>query len=400
MTAANDAASPRKRSLHIPMLGDEDTTSTTPRPSPATDASEKTQSEINALKETVHAQPQDQPRAIQELSIGNLERARKKKVFLWRTATSAQGTLFAVLNLGYFPVHQVSHVQVLSPVTEWLILNFQEKIAWNLFRHASIQNRPALRLEIRKLLIQRYMPDTQKVADSYYRHSIPEYTLVDNADLQQAAYFGMIEKIDEYDPAVGCTFMQYANAKGMSRIQGAIKDCLRKHWYSTREVSKQRKRVKPLMLLLTHKLGHTPTVDDFCEHYGDDPWRQILEDPMFNMRVYNQTRTASNQDGDESMDQMTQVEDDQTPCENRWTSEDSKYFRRRILEILPDEKQAFCIYAYFWLGWNNEHIASDPIMNCSTSKTLEIMDAAHQRIFGIGGYELYHELKELLPDSK
>jgi len=392
-SAAPASAVNRNASEKTPTLAKDD----------ANEGSEKSEAQSNGHHKT--ARP-----TLEELSIGKLEQARRKKVNLLRMAVSQnRTTLFAVLNIGYLPLHQpISLVQAestqailsadpaLTPLAEWLIGEFQEKIAWSIFRHQTVQMRTPLRQRIRSLLIRRYMPGTQEIADRYFRKNIPEYTLVQVGDLRQAAFLGMIEKIDDYDPAVGCTFMQYANAKHHGRIQGAIKDCLRKHWYSTRTIAKHRRIVNPMIAKLAQKLGRRITKEDFFDHYGQE-WREVLEDAMFDSRVYNQGRTVSSDDH-ELVDQMTQVECDEPPCENRWNNEDSLYFRKRIMELLPDEQQAFYIYAYYWLGWNNEHIAKEPIMNCSTSKASEIGEAAQKRIWAFGGYALYQELMELLPE--
>ena len=281
---------------------------------------------------------------------------------------------------------------------EYLALHFQEKIVWAIFNHPSLLYRPKIRKRIRNLLIERYSRDAFRVADSYYKRKIPEYTLADVWDLRMAAVHGVMQCVDQYNLAVGCkTFMHFANAKHGSRVRGAIYDCLRKLQDYPRSIAKRRRDIGPRMLALMHKIGRDPTTDDFCNEYGEE-WRPIVEDPLFASRVYNQMRASDDADG---MDHMSHVEDDTERCEDRWNDEDSVKFRERIMSLLPDKQQSFVIYAYYWLGWNIEHIAEDPIMQCSTSQASKIRSDAIIRIraFADGkeGRPTAQELFSLIP---
>lgn len=283
-------------------------------------------------------------------------------------------------------VERASANPKLTPVAEYLFLHFQERVAWNIFRHPQIMHRPHVRAQMRALLIQRYAKGAEKVAETYWNRKIPEYTLVDKHDLKQAAIFGMMQCIDLYDPAVGTTFMQFGCAKRGGRIIGSIKDSLRKFQECSRDIARMRRIVGPMMTKLAHKLGRKPTSSDFCDAYGEH-WRSHVEDPMLNFRVYNQVRA---QDDDEQIDHMSQVQFDGLLPDERWEDEDSEHYLAEVMKFLPDERQAFVIYAYYWLGWNNEHIAKH--LNCSTSQALKIKDEAQNRINAFGDGKKFAEL--------
>lgn len=388
-----------------------------------------------ATTPVVNTSPQkttDAKPKLQELSTGNLEAARRKQTALIRVAASANGrTLFAILNIGYVPIHlqlpereQVREREhgstavqqrreactrqaysdadaPLSEAMEYLVLYFQEKIAWAIFNHPSLLYRPKIRNRIRDLLIERYSRDAFRVADSYYKRKIPEYTLADAWDLRMAAVHGVIQCIDQYSLSVGCkTFMHFANAKRGSRVRGAIYDCLRKLQDYPRSVAKRRRDIGPMMLSLMHKIGREPNTDDFCSEYGEE-WRAIVEDPLFGSRVYNQMRCST--DGDTGLDHMSNVQDSIENHEDEWSNEDAAKFRSRIMSLLPDPQQAFVIHAYFWLGWNIEHIAEHAMMQCSTSQASKVRSDALFRIKafadGQDGRPTAQELFNLLPNK-
>lgn len=265
----------------------------------------------------------------------------------------------------------------------------QESIPWRIYLSPSVQGRPALKSKMRLMLSERYVPDTKRVAEKYYRFKVPDHSLLEQEDVVAAAIIGMLQYIDKYDPAVGCTFMQFANAKGKSRIQGSITDHLRILMDCTRTASFRRRIIAPMVNDLRHELGRDPSTDDFVDRYGET-WREWIEDFLFGKKVYNQGRDS------ESVDQMSMVRDTTPSHEWELNDEDSQKFYERIESTILDsrpprcnERHVFSLFARYYLGWTNKKIATHPVMNCSQALAAEIRKEAERKL------KIYHKFDEL-----
>ncbi len=282
-------------------------------------------------------------------------------------------------------------------LTEWPHETWeQELVPWSIYLSPSVQGRPALKEHARGKLIERYLHDTTKVGKWYFRRKIPEYSMLEEQDIIAAGLSGMVECIDKYNPIeFHLTFMQFANARGFSRIQGAITDSLRILMDCTRSMSALRRVIAPLMSQLRNEIGRKPNVSDFCARYGES-YRERLEDALFGSRVYNQSR-ATTEDG-ESADHMSSVQDGVPSHEWMLNDEDAQGFYDAILKALNDphppvcnEQHVFAIYARYWLHWTNKRIAQHPMMQCSQSLALKIRRVAERKIRIIVPYQQARE---------
>jgi chromatin remodeling complex protein RSC6 len=228
----------------------------------------------------------------------------------------------------------------------------------------AIESIKKLHHEIKQELFARYLPDTLKQVGSYFARKMPKFSLLHESDLQEAAKAALWKYIDKYNPHFGTiTFMQFFNAKGKSRLLGAIFDALRALQEFPREIAKQRRELKPMFLKLTQKLKHRPTPEEFLDEYGwttvgssGKTYREIVTDPLFSSGVFNQRQVASSlSEGldEEEIESLSNYEARPARNIHRLQSEENKKY---ILGLLCDEDLAFIIESYFWFQDTHDRI--------------------------------------------
>lgn len=225
-----------------------------------------------------------------------------------------------------------------------------------------------VRIRVRQHLVLRYQESAMRIARGYARRKMPAYSLADTCDLEQSVCIGLLEAVDSFDPNFGTTFMQFANMPGRSRIFGSVIDCLRKLQDYPRSIAALRRRVRPLMAHLRQVVKHEPTVEEFCSYYGEQ-YRSLVENPLVNTSVYNQSHTYNGTDeGDEPESDMSQgVEDhrDTTRMSGNLATPEAVENSNRILDVIEDKDIRFVIWAYYYMGFINDTIAE--FLDCSTS---------------------------------
>lgn len=248
----------------------------------------------------------------------------------------------------------------------------------------------AVHVAMRAVMMERYVEDTRRVADSYYYNKIPEYTLVDKQDVRQAAYEGMMDAFDAFNYQSGTTFMQWANAKRGSRIKGSIIDMLRRLMEFPRIISDYRRMMKPMMEKLSQKLNKRPSSEDFIAEYGEE-YRPVLEDELFASGVFNQHAVSTEEETNSrgSLDALSALEDFRRSHvdELDWSCEDRANFHEEVLSVIDDERERFAVYAYYWLQWNNETIANTQTINSSTSTALALRLSGERKIRSAFSYQ-------------
>lgn len=270
-----------------------------------------------------------------------------------------------------YPVHASRPSS--SADAKWRLLS--EKPLWIFFAklreihftYPDDRQTACLYLDVKNELFNRYVPDVLKVVRNYFFKKMPKYSLVHQDELEESAQVEMWKYLDKYDPNFGTiTFMQFFNAKRGSRLQGAIKDCLRSLQDCTREIAKQRREIKPMMKELAQKLGHKPTPEEFCDEYGWDSlgsskqtYREIITDPLFTAGVFNQRlKTDSGSEGgmDESdLESLASQEAKPARNVNRMQGAD---FKQIVLSAINDEWIRFIVDCYIWQNDTDERICS------------------------------------------
>lgn len=89
---------------------------------------------------------------------------------------------------------------------------------------------------------------------------------VDISELTSAGVLGLMEAVDRFDPAKGVRFQTFADL----RVEGAMKDCLRKLDWATRGTRKKKKLFEQAVLKLRESLERDPTNEEVAGELGMD----------------------------------------------------------------------------------------------------------------------------------
>ena len=115
------------------------------------------------------------------------------------------------------------------------------------------------RITLRRQAIQAWSPMTRRLARRYDGRGEP----LD--DLTQTAIIGLIKAVDRFDPDRGVDFVAFA----LPTILGEIRRYFRDHAWSIRvprRLQEMRMAINDANSILTHSLGHTPTVTEIAAH--------------------------------------------------------------------------------------------------------------------------------------
>ena len=111
--------------------------------------------------------------------------------------------------------------------------------------------------EVRGKLIVHYAPLVKYVA-SRLAAGLPHN--VEQADLTNNGFFGLMDAIDRFDPERGNKFETYA----MQRIKGAILDELRSYDWVPRSVRAKARTIEKSLAKLEARFGRTPTEQELA----------------------------------------------------------------------------------------------------------------------------------------
>lgn len=223
-----------------------------------------------------------------------------------------------------------------------------------------------------------YLPEVKRIARNYKEYSMPEYSIVDQDDLLQAASFGAYESICRYK-LCKVPFLGFA----YRRIHGSMIDCLRQMQDFPRIVASQRRDFKEKFRTLSFKMGRNPTPEEFTDHYGEQ-YRDIFHDNLIWSGVFNNSIKESNE------------YDEEGSCINPETSDgkgilESYDARSSILACIEDEDIRYVMWAYYWHGMLNRQIAN--IIGRSISS---VADMRRQGVHILRCHYNYREFCELV----
>jgi RNA polymerase sigma factor for flagellar operon FliA len=97
-----------------------------------------------------------------------------------------------------------------------------------------------------------YQPLVKKIA-LYIKHRLPSYVGID--DLMQSGFVGLIEARNNYKNNLGDSFETYVSI----RIRGSIMDALRKSSWSTRESSRNMRKISDAITMIEQRGQKQPT---------------------------------------------------------------------------------------------------------------------------------------------
>jgi RNA polymerase sigma factor for flagellar operon FliA len=249
-----------------------------------------------------------------------------------------------------------------------------EEVIWG--RYFSLKSREHLEdvtSEIRQArsdIICYYLSQAGNFANLFDRYQMPHYSLTEPADLEQAAYKGLIDAVDAYDPYRGVSFMSFARL----RIKGAMLDLLREMQEYPRSISENRRTLKKLIEPLKQKLARNPNVEDVIAEYGEQ-YRQMLEDRLMFSGVFNQVKQkqvngtpvngfdSDYHDADYVID-ATQTRQESNNAMNMGRIEKEE----EILAHIKDQELRLIVRFYYFHGMTNKKVSG--IIGKSLSTTV------------------------------
>ena len=212
----------------------------------------------------------------------------------------------------------------------------------------------------RNLLIDYYDFIPSKIARRYSKRRMPYAPLLTATDVLADARIGLMEAVDDYDPAQG-SFETFATW----RVRGAIVDGLRNLQNLTRNISSQRRELAPIIEQMTHELCRAPTPDEIAERHpykqvGDNYLRDFVHDPLLNVQVFNQKGGNASSDADDqefSFDEQLARQRNNLPF-----SVDARIARQEligmvldILEDSPNEQRV--VFFYYFCNMTSSQIS-------------------------------------------
>ena len=209
-------------------------------------------------------------------------------------------------------------------------------------------------------LFLRYESDVNRIVRSYVYKKMPHYSLVEADDLRQSAMMAMWRALDQYDPTVGTTFMEFFNAKNHSRLRGAIIDALRSLQEFPRDIALLRREMKPKFQQLRTELRRSVTPEEFCDRYGWE-YAKKFRDNLLWCGVFNQPQKVSLSSGNgelecEEIQPLTNHQARQDYAVRRGERAD---FEQYILSLLEDRNVNYVMWAYFFQHETIEQITKE-----------------------------------------
>lgn len=236
-----------------------------------------------------------------------------------------------------------------------------------------------------------YLPQASNFADLFDRYQMPHYSLTEAGDLRQAAYKGLIEAVDAYDPMRGVNFMSFARL----RIRGAMLDALREMQEYPRSIAEGRRLLRNLIEPLKQKLACNPTIEDIVAEYGEQ-YRPMLEDKLMFSGVFNQVKqkqingTPTGYDTDYH-DADYVIDATQTRQESKIQMNLSRIEKEEsILAQIPDQELRLIIRFYYFFGMTNKQVSL--IIGKSVSTTVNRHKMALQFLKDKFTLETFQEL--------
>ena len=172
--------------------------------------------------------------------------------------------------------------------------------------------------------VTEYHPLVKKIA-LYIKHRLPSYVSID--DLMQSGFVGLLEARKNFKNNMGASFETYASI----RIRGCIMDALRKSSWSTRESSRNMRKISDAITVIEQRGHKQPTTEEIISELGISPEEH--------MKICQQISVSSvvsldSIDGDNDF-----FGDDSADPETITQEEDIKLHIKRILVDLPEREQ-------------------------------------------------------------
>jgi RNA polymerase sigma factor for flagellar operon FliA len=169
-----------------------------------------------------------------------------------------------------------------------------------------------------------YQPLVKKIA-LYIKHRLPSHVSLD--DLTQSGFVGLLEARRNYKNNMGATFETYASI----RIRGAIMDALRKSSWSTRESSRNMRKISDAISTIEQRDHRQPSTEEIITELGISAEEHMKMSQQISIAsVVSLDVLDSDQElfGDAESDPETIIQE-----------EDIKQYIKHILVELPEREQ-------------------------------------------------------------
>lgn len=192
---------------------------------------------------------------------------------------------------------------------------------------------------------------------------------VELPELISAGLLGLMDAVDRFDENRGVKFQTYADL----RIEGAIKDALRKMDWASRSHRQKKKLYESTYIMLRDRLGRSPTDEDMARELNMEPeqWRRFLSDIMV---VHVGTFTEIQSDDGESSE-IRYIPDDSETNDPHYLFE-----KKELVALLADEiqalnkKEALVLSLYYYEELNMKEIGL--ILGVTESRISQIHNQA------------------------
>ncbi|MDR1520085.1 MAG: FliA/WhiG family RNA polymerase sigma factor [Planctomycetota bacterium] len=205
--------------------------------------------------------------------------------------------------------------------------------------------------EARCKLIENYMPLVIEMAERMAK-KLP--TFLDVQDLCSSGNFGLIDAVEKFDPDEGVKFSTYCNL----RINGAIKDELRRQDWPSRQVRQKANTVRRTRDELENRLGRIPDDGEMAEYLGLDrkKYDDLLRDSQIKTMVSLDRKWDDNDDNEIGHIEMLPDAKAADPLAELSRAEIKEVALRGLSE---DQKRVLTLYYYENLNLKEIGLALD-----------------------------------------
>jgi len=227
--------------------------------------------------------------------------------------------------------------------------------------------------EARQALVENYARVVKYVAGRM-AIGLPHY--VDQNDLVSAGLLGLIQAVDNFDPARGIKFETYA----IPRIRGAILDELRSQDWFPRSLRRKARQLEDAYVSLETKLGRPATDEELAKELGvgRDELLTMIEEVSVATIISLDAENGG--DGDDATSLGEYLPDPKAEdIEERVSGKEMVRLIANGLEELP-EKEQLVLVLYYYEDLTLKEIGS--ILDVTESRVCQIHTKAIMRLRG------------------
>jgi RNA polymerase sigma factor (sigma-70 family) len=266
--------------------------------------------------------------------------------------------------------------------------DLSEQELWKFYLYLKSVSSPLV-ARVKQFVIDKYMPDVERIANRYARKNLPKHSTSSPADVLQSALLAHVQTVDKYDLGHGTNYMQFA----YRRINGGIIDSLRCMQDCRRSTPGSKRIVRKLQEKMSHELGHHVTIDEIIESYGNSILQVASDNMVFNS-VYNNSSFASSENNAECeqdpISSCGSIDDDITRSENVAHSHHNEKLIMDSLGGPESQRLKDVIWLYYYMNMTTEDVAI--VLECSISNVSAMKRKAIEKLKRKFTYKEFRDL--------